>query len=189
MADLAVGDLVLGGEGATAVVAVQHKAVDTFAEMLTFHLTDGATVSMTPDHAVFVDGTLVAAAQAKVGSRFSGGVIIKRITEGEAAIINPVTASGTIVADGILAASNPMWIASLTVDAPLTRALINAALYAAGDVDTVAAGFGGVLAKLTAVLAVAAVSLKVRARPRPKRYVSLKRAGSGGIVHACAPQT
>ena len=165
MADLAVGDLVLGGEGATAVVAVQHKAVDTFAEMLTFHLTDGATVSMTPDHAVFVDGTLVAAAQAKVGSRFSGGVIIKRITEGEAAIINPVTASGTIVADGILAASNPMWIASLTVDAPLTRAFVNAALYAAGDTNTVIAGFCGVIAKAAASAAMLVFAARISRVP------------------------
>ena len=160
MADLAVGDLVLGREGATTVVAVQHKAIDTVAEMLTFETADGA-VSMTADHAIFADGKLVAATAVKVGSLLSTGAV-KRIAKSEGAIINAVTADGTIVADGILAASNPMWIASLTVDAPIMRAVVNAALYAAGDVDTVAAGFGGVLAKLAATAAVAALALKAR---------------------------
>ena len=121
--------------------------------MLTFHTAAGA-VSMTPDHAVFADGQLVAAAQVKVGSLLSTGAV-KRITKGEAAIINPVTASGTIVADGVLAASNPLWIASLTVDAPLARAVVNAVLYAVGDVDSVAAGF--VKVAVTAFLGAAAL--------------------------------
>ena len=158
MTDLAVGDLVLGREGATTVVAVQHKAVDTIAELLTFETTDG-TVSMTPDHAVFADGELVAAAKVKVGSLLSNGAV-KYITKSEGAIINVVTASGTIFADGSLAASNPMWIASIIVDAPITRAIVTAALYAAGDVETVAAGFCGVLAKVATTTAVAIAAVK-----------------------------
>ena len=55
MANLAVGDYVLGRDGATRVIAVQHKANDIVSEMLTFH-TDGRAVSMTADHGVFVDG-------------------------------------------------------------------------------------------------------------------------------------
>lgn len=160
MADLAVGDLVLGREGATTVIAVQHKAVDTIADMITFETAEGA-VSMTPDHAVFADGELVAAAEVKVGSLLSTGVV-KRITKSEGAIINPVTASGTIFADGVLAASNPMWIASLTVNAPLTRVIVNAALYVAGDVDSVGAGFGNVLMKVAVMLVAATLALKVR---------------------------
>jgi len=161
MADLVPGDLVLGRDGATTVVAVQHKAVDTVAEMLTFH-TAAASVSMTPNHAIFVDGELVAANDVKVGSLLSTGAV-KRITKSEGNIINPVTASGTIVADGTLAASNPMWIASLTVDAPITRAVVNAALFAAGDVDSIADGAVGVLAmlaKIAATLAAAAATAK-----------------------------
>ena len=165
MADLAVGDLVLGREGATAVVAVQHRAVDSIAEMLTFHTSDGSSVSMTADHAVFVNSQLVAAADAAVGSLLTTSkgeaTAIKRITKGEGAIINVVTASGTIVAGGILAASNPMWIASLTVDAPLTRAVVNTVLLAVGDVDTVAAGTAKVAAA-AALAAVAALALKKR---------------------------
>jgi len=154
MADLVPGNLVLGRDGATTVIANQHKAVDTLAEMLTLHTAD-SEVSMTSDHAVFVDGELVKAADAKVGSSLSTGVIT-HITKREAAIINAVTADGTIVADGVLAASNPYWIASLTVDAPLTRAVVNAAIYAAGDVDTYFAG----CAKVATTLVVAALAAK-----------------------------
>jgi len=109
-----------------------------------------------------VDGELVAANDVKVGSLLSTGAV-KRITKSEGNIINPVTASGTIVADGTLAASNPMWIASLTVDAPITRAVVNAALFAAGDVDSIADGAVGVLAmlaKIAATLAAAAATAK-----------------------------
>jgi len=163
MSDLAVGDLVLGRWGATAIVVVQliaqHKAVDTISEMLTFHTAAG-TSSMTPDHAVFADGELVAAAQVKVGSLLSTGAV-KRIAKSEGAIINAVTADGTIVADGILAASNPMWIASLTVDAPLTRAVVNGILFAVGDVDTVTAGL--VKAAVTAGFTLGAVALAANA--------------------------
>ena len=155
MTDLVPGDVVLGRDGATSVVAVQHKAVDTLAEMLTFRTADGSSVSMTPNHAVFVDGELVAAADVKVGSALSTGAV-ERITKGEAAIINAVTADGTIVAGGILAASNPMWIASLTIDAPLTRAVVNAVIYAVGDADTLAAG----AAKIATMLAAAALAAK-----------------------------
>lgn len=155
MAELVPGDLVLGRNGATTVVAVQHKAIDTVAEMLTFHTSQGASVSMTADHGLFVDGALVAAADAKVGSLLSAGVV-ERITKHQGKIINAVTEDGTVVADGVLAASNPMWIASLTIDAPLTRTLVNMALYAAGDVDSVGMGVGTVLFKL-AVAALAAM--------------------------------
>ena len=156
MADLVPGDLVLGRDGATVVVANQHKAVDTIAEMLTFVAADGTSVSMTPDHALFVDGALVAAADAKVGAALmtaKGEMIdIKRIVKGEAAIINTVTSDGTIFADGLLAASNPFWIASLTANAPITRTIVNAAAYAAGDVDSHGVGVGCVLTQATAAL-------------------------------------
>lgn len=153
MVELAVGDLVLGRHReATTVIAVQHKAIDTTSEMLTFHMADGTTVSMTPNHGLFADGKLIAAAECKVGSTLSTGVLVERISKSEATIINPVTADGTIVADGVLAASNPFWIASRTVDSPLARTIVNAALFAAGDVDSIAAGVAAVSARLVAAL-------------------------------------
>jgi len=159
MADLVSGDLVLGRNGATTVLANQHKAVDTFAEILTFQTAGDTSVSMTPDHAVFADGALVAAAEVKVGSILSTGAVT-RITKGEGSIINVVTSDGTIVADGVLAASNPYWIASLTVDAPLARAMVNAVLYAAGDIDSVAAGGRVVMGKLAACLVAVGLTAK-----------------------------
>jgi len=164
MADLVPGDLVLGRMGVTTVVAVQHKGVDRTAEILTFHTADGAhdgAISMTPDHGIFVDGHLVAAAEVKVGSLLSTGTV-KHITQSEDTIINAVTADGTIIADGILAASNPLWIASLTVDAPLARAVVNAVLFAVGDVDSVVAGF----AKVAAMLAVTMLAVKTLSSPQ-----------------------
>ena len=113
--------------------------------------------------ALFLDGALRTAADAKVGSTLintNGQPIrIQRITKGEGTIINAVTASGTIVANGILAASNPYWIAALTIDAPLTRAVVNAVLYAVGDVDSVARGVATVMATL-ALAALAALAAK-----------------------------
>ncbi len=160
MADLVPGDLVLGREGATTVIAVQHKVVDTIAEMLTFHTADGASVSMTPDHAIFVDGKLLAAAEATTGATLTNAkgerTAIKRMTKSKGAIINVVTADGTIVADGFFAASNPYWIASITIDAPALRALVNAVLYAVGDADSI----GAVVVKLATMLAVGVLAAK-----------------------------
>ena len=170
IADLSAGDLILGGSDLTRVVAVQHKAVDTTAEMLTFDTADGASVSMTADHAVFVDGQLIAAAEVKVGSLLSTGAV-KRITKSKGAIINAVTASGTILATDagapVLAASNPLHIARRTIYAPVARAVLNAALYAAGDVDTVAAGFVGVLTKLVAATATVALGARAMRARKP----------------------
>jgi len=160
MSKLAVGDLVLGRDGATIIVAVQHQAVETLAKMLTFHTADGA-ISMTPDHAVYVDGILIAAADAQVGTVLSTGAKITRIIKGEGAIINPVTRSGTVVANGFLAASNPYWIASLTVDAPLMRAAVNLVLYTASDVDSLGAGAARVSASLALIVAKAVAVLAV----------------------------
>jgi len=165
MAELIPGDLVLGRNGPTRIVANQHKAVDTIAEMLTFVTADDLSVSMTRDHALFINGKLAAAAEAKVGATLTTGdgktTTIKRITKGAATVINAVTADGTIVADGILAASNPLWIAAYIIDAPITRFAVNVVLFAAGDVDSIGAGFGHLLAKIAAVIAVTAATKKL----------------------------
>ena len=155
--------------GPTTVIAVQHKSIDTVAEMLTISTTSGTSVSMTPDHALYVDGALVRAADATVGALIieSNGELtpIKRITKSKATIINAVTASGTIIANNVVTASNPFWIASVTVDAPLTRAVVNAAILVAGDVDSLSAGVAAVLTKIC-VTALAVGALGLRRKPR-----------------------
>lgn len=158
MANLAVGDYVLGRDGATRVISIQHKANDIISEMLTFHI-GNRTVSMTADHGIFIGGKLVAAGAAKVGSALSAG-IIKRISRGKARIINAVTADGTVIADGILAASNPAWIAMITIDAPLKRAIANTLIVVAGDVDSVEEGAMVVLVKIATFFLVTAFMSK-----------------------------
>ena len=60
----------------------------------------------------------------------------------------------------VLAASNPAWLAALTIDAPWTRAVANALVLAAGDVDSIGEGAVAVLGKVAAGLAVAALMAK-----------------------------
>lgn len=165
--DLVAGDRVLtatpeGVLSSTYVVANQHKAFDTTATMLTLHTATGS-VSMTPDHAGFVDGMLVAAYDAQVGAFLTDAVQavkkITHVTKGEGAIINPVTTSGTILvsdhgAAPVLAATNPYWVARITIAFPTVRAIVNAALYIGGDVDSLVAGIAGVLGKIIATCAV-----------------------------------
>ena len=144
MTDLVSGDLVLGRNGATRVIAVHHKNNHDparVAPMLNFHMRGRGKVSMTPDHGIFSDGKLVAASEVFVGSVLSGGKV-ERITKSMAGIVNPVTADATIVADGVLAASHPFAVAKDLIDAPTMRTILNACMYSVGDVDGFAeAGF------------------------------------------------
>lgn len=159
MADLNAGDLVLSSSiSASQIVANQHQAVDTIAEMITLH-TEGGSLSLTPDHAIFIDGALAAAADAKEGSILSNGVV-NHITKGKGAIINPVTASGTILAvdsgEPVLATTyGSLPIAQVMLGSTVARVLINAGMYVAGDVGSVATGLGTLLLKLAATLTIA----------------------------------
>jgi len=177
MADLAASDLVLtsteGELAITSVVANQHAASDETAPMLTLHTSGGAALSLTLDHAIFIDGKLAAAADAKVGSSLTNArgeaTTIKRIVRSEAAaIINPVTASGTILASDkgtpFLAASHPMYIAPYVLASPAARAVVNAAIFVAGDVVDVATFAASLLAKIGATAALVALTKKVLRR-------------------------
>lgn len=172
MADLKVGDRVLTadtqGLAITRVVANQHLKSDLASEILTFHTASGS-VSLTPDHALFVDGALAPAADAKAGSALMGAdgasVIVQRITKGRGTVINPVTIAGTILASEqgapVLAASNPMWIAGVVLASPTARAAVNAALFLAGDVDSIGAGLVSALAKIAVGLVAVGLANKL----------------------------
>ena len=96
---------------------------------------------VTPPRAIYVDSTLVAAAEAKVGSLLATDVN-ERIIKHEATTIHAVTAGTT----SLPMASSPCRVqslldrlfASLTVNAPPTRALVSVALYAVVTVDLIA---------------------------------------------------
>ena len=172
MKDLVPGDRVLtadedGALAMTRVVVNQHSTRSDGAAMLTLHTANGG-VSVTPTHALFVDGALVAASEATVGSSLlsaSGNkpMAVTQITIAKHVdVINPVTAAGTILAsDGqgppVLAASHPIWVATLLLKDARVRTLVNAGLWAAGDVTSVTAGLLQCSAKLLATVMMAAL--------------------------------
>jgi hypothetical protein len=175
MASLVAGDTVLtatmaGALSTTTVLVNQHASADDRSTMLTLDTSDGTRLSVTPQHGLFVDAALMAAAGAKVGSFLTlangNTVSVTRISEGPAVpVINPVTASGTILASDhgapVLAASHPAWLAPLVVKSLLARSAVNAAVLVVGDV-TDATDFTAILfAKVGAAAAVAAVTAKV----------------------------
>jgi hypothetical protein len=176
MSSLQTGDLVLtttlaGVISKTTVLSNQHAASSDASPMLTFSLSNGATLSLTPDHGIFIDGALVAAAAAKVGSILSDAksntVVIESITmDAEALVINPVTAAGTILASSegepLFASSHPIWVARAVLKSPVALALVNAGILYVGDASSVAAGVAYGVCKLLATFAVVTLVSKAR---------------------------
>ena len=182
MIDLEAGDVVLtrSGDGrfiGTRVIVNQHAQLDMFSEMLTVHTADGTSISLTPDHAIFINGKLAAARDITLGSALSDarGAFVKvtRITHSKsrAAVINPVTSSGTILASDegtpVLATSHPIWIALFVLETSFGRMLVNGGLWYVGDVVSVVDGVSRATAKLatTSVIAFAMWHLRQRSNP------------------------
>lgn len=179
---LVAGDRVLTStmEGAlaiTRVVVVQHDRAALLAPVTTMHTTGGSSLSLTSTHALYIDGKLLSAAEAKVGTTLTTAtgeaVRIKRVTTPDefVEVINPVTAAGTLLASDegqpLLAASHPIWIAPTVVEgSALDRALVNAAIAYVGDVSSIGAGvaYGG--AKLVTTLAVIGFTVAALRRVR-----------------------
>ena len=124
MTELTAGDAVLtvapgGSLVASRVLVTQHKRSAAVSTVLTFVTANGSSISLTPDHAIFVDGKLAAARTVRVGSTLTDAhgrqTAITSVDATRDGIINPVTAAGTLLAaDGgepYLAASHPIWIA------------------------------------------------------------------------------
>lgn len=106
------------------IVLNQHLGSSQWAKLLRLETAEGAAITVTPEHVILLDGIFVAAAEAQLGASLSAGSIV-RITEAAGRIINPVTASGTILvadtaADGMpnLASTHPRWIAPFMLAAP-----------------------------------------------------------------------
>jgi len=130
MTELRAGDHVLtadpasGEPVATRIVVNQHiKPNNVISELLTVHHADGS-IAVTPDHVVSVDGEFASASTIAPGSTLAmptaeghlRRVAVEAVTKSTGGIINPLTASGTILAatDGaaVLASAYPDWIAS-----------------------------------------------------------------------------
>jgi len=146
LATLSVGDRVLtmdeaGALAVTRVVVNQHaSSADATASLLSVRTAEGTSLSLTPDHAIFVDGTLAAASTILVGARLRSAdgtvAVAKIITRRAAAVVNPVTVAGTILVSDegapVLAASHPIGVASIVLRSSVARTAANAALSVAG---------------------------------------------------------
>eukprot|EP00798_Chlamydomonas_sp_ICE-L_P024883 gene24883-10548_t len=125
MGELRAGDLVMamddtsGRRFADRVVRNVHAGqFSRTGTVLDLHHSGGSAVSVTPGHAVFVDGAYMAAKDAGVGGAMLAApqdgaapveVLITRISEREAQLVNPITDSGRILAGegSVLAGSVP----------------------------------------------------------------------------------
>lgn len=118
MSELRAGDIVLDGPASTTRVMVnQHHGVDLQSEFVTLKLSSGS-LSLTPDHVLEIDGSMAPAREAVVGSKLRkmhGNEFVndqvQRVTFSRGAAINPITSSGKIIANGVLASTFPEWIA------------------------------------------------------------------------------
>jgi len=72
----------------------------------------GGSLTLTPDHVLSLDDQWLPARLAQAGTRLSNGAIVHSVSATTQGIINPLTSTGTILADGVLASVYPEWIAS-----------------------------------------------------------------------------
>jgi hypothetical protein len=117
MKNLAAGDVVLAADASGVlslerVIVNQHKANPLASALLELRHSAGV-LALTPDHVLLVDGAFGPARDATPGStlKLADGtkIVVERVTKGHGAVINPLTASGTIVAGGVIASSHPEW--------------------------------------------------------------------------------
>jgi len=111
MASLRSGDYVYDGPGSiTRVIVNQHKEAAHLSSRLLEIGHARGSISLTADHVLHVDGVFVPAREALVGSQL-GNSTVRRVSVTTGAIVNPLTTSGLIMADGVLASTYPEWIA------------------------------------------------------------------------------
>jgi len=112
MSSLTAGDLVLASPASvTRVLLNQHVPSKSTSHFVTLHF-GGGELALTPDHVLELDGEWAPAREAKAGSRLSNGRTVERVTDARSGIINPLTASGTILANGVVASVYPEWIST-----------------------------------------------------------------------------
>jgi len=123
MAELQAGDLVLSSKDGAIfterVVVNQHRESNARAALITLHHSAGS-LSLTPNHVLWIDGAYRPAREAVVGSSLSDGLVVNTIVEGdEGRIINPITTGGTILAAGkdgglpVLSVTGEEWLSDV----------------------------------------------------------------------------
>lgn len=127
MKTLTAGDVVLAADAAGVlsldrVVVNQHKANVQASALIELHHSAGV-LALTPDHVLLVEGVFAPARDAKPGSSLTladgKAAVVERVAATHGDVINPVTAGGTIVADGVVAAAHPEWSFPLMKAFPL----------------------------------------------------------------------
>jgi len=184
LASLNAGDRVLTANAESGALAITHVLVNQHASaadgdepasspLLRLHTSDGAVLTLTPDHALYVDGALAAVRDVVVGSvlttSHATATIVTRITPlPRGSVVNPTTASGTILVSDhgapLLAASHPIWIAPLLLSSPTMRIVANVALSLAGDRASAASAAAAVLAKICSTIVLLGFAGKAVAR-------------------------
>jgi len=129
LASLRAGDVVAtldanGAPALTRIIVNQHVADERVAPLLTLETAGGgASITVTADHVIALDGQFLAAAHAAVGRSLSAGAIT-RISETSGAVINPVTVAGTMLVTDkhggapVLTTTHPEWSATFMLAAP-----------------------------------------------------------------------
>ena len=124
MTELGAGDLVVTEKGGAPhverVVVNQHREASAAgsAALLTIVHAMGS-LTLTPNHMMWLDGSYAPARAAAVGSALSNGLAVTAITEHVGGIINPIVAGGTILASDkawgfpVLAATADEWSADV----------------------------------------------------------------------------
>jgi len=132
MSELKAGDYVLDAKdlfSTTRVIVNQHAKADHLrSSLLTIEHARGK-ISLTADHVLSVNGNFEAAREAIVGSKLGESEVTK-VTRSIGGIINPLTTSGKINADGVLATTYPEWIAPFALSYPIYLTATNALSFA-----------------------------------------------------------
>lgn len=112
MKDLKLGDRVQTSSGFQPVYSFGHHDLDSSTDFLRIHTKKNTPLEITKDHLVFLQDqdTPVPAVSIKVGDRLhnnnkEGAVVTKIGSVHKQGLYAPLTASGTVIVDGILASS------------------------------------------------------------------------------------
>ena len=128
MSELVAGDLVVTEKGGVPhvdrVVVNQHRAASSAGSATLLMLVHAAgSLSVTPNHVVWLDGGFNPARAVAVGSVLSNGLTVTAITKHVGGIVNPIVAGGTILASDkagggpVLAATADGWTADVLLSA------------------------------------------------------------------------
>jgi len=111
MSDLAVGDRVLVGANTySEVYMFGHRDASAEATFVTIATSNGQSISLSPNHYIYVNGKLAVASSVKVGDvvivRDDSEVTVTAVSQArDTGLYNPHTMQGDIVVNGVKAST------------------------------------------------------------------------------------